>query len=120
MPRPDPYHIARKTPSAGVTDYERQIDMAALEWIVTMREGIRLMQSYPGDILEVKYEELCDRPSHTLEKILIHAGLGVEDDKLFDYAEKVLQSTENKGPIRLHSSIEMAFQETMLRTGYGE
>ncbi len=38
MPRPDsysapysdPYFIARKTPGAGVKDYERQIDMARL------------------------------------------------------------------------------------------
>ena len=30
MPYSDPYYIARKTPGAGVKDYERQIDMAAL------------------------------------------------------------------------------------------
>jgi len=98
--------------------WTNQSDMAALEWILSMREGIRLMNRYPGDIFQVKYEQLCSRPRDTLAKILAYANLDTEDDKLFDYAEKILKPATDKEPFPLHPSIEMAFLKTKDMIGY--
>src|SRR5690606_35119428 len=36
--------------------------MAAVEWIVTMREGMSLLHQFPEDVLHIPYHQLCEMP----------------------------------------------------------
>jgi len=98
--------------------WTRQIDMAALEWILSMRKGLQLMKRYPEDIFDVKYEQLCSSPRSTLKEVLAFARLDCEDEKVYEYAEKVLVPAEEKRPFSLHPAIEDAFHESMRMVGY--
>ena len=86
--------------------------MAATEWIVTMREGLRLLERYPQDILHVPYEALCDAPQTTCRRLARFAGL--EDDPVFlDYAERVLQPGSSRHEFELPSALETPFRTTI-------
>jgi hypothetical protein len=100
--------------------WTNHIDMAALEWILSMREGQRILGEYPDDVLEVKYEELCSNPRETLRSILTFGELDRNDNKLFDYAEKVLRPAMSRDAVPLHSSIKAAFGDMMRIHGYSE
>ena len=92
-------------------------DMAAVEWIVAMREGLRLMQSIPDAIYQVRYEELTSNPENTLKNILAFCELP-EDKKLFSYAKRVLIPGPSKKPSLLHPAIKSLFMETMQMLDY--
>ncbi len=94
-------------------------DRAAVEWIITMREGLRLVNKYPNDVMRITYEELCQFPSDILESVCDFADLG-KDEVFLDYANKTLRSPSPKKPFRLDSAIEDAFHETMTALGYSE
>lgn len=99
----------------GWTD---QTNMAAVEWIVTMREGLALLEKHPDCVMRVTYEDLCMNSQHELTRIVDFSNLAGNDDKFFRYAKNVLRATPNKLPFKLDSSIEAAFIETMSRLGY--
>jgi hypothetical protein len=99
--------------------WTNQTDMAALEWIVTMREGHALLQRYPMDVLIVTYETLCHDPRRVLRDICEFVGLG-EDEKFLHYAEWVLRPVKPKPPFALVQAIEQPFLGTMRSIGYAE
>lgn len=92
-------------------------DMAALEWIATMREGIRMVTEYPNEILTVKYEELVAHPSSMLNNIESYCNLS-HDEVFIQYGKTILQSTPEKKAFFLHESIKPLFHETMEQLGY--
>ncbi|MEO0704359.1 MAG: sulfotransferase [Cyanobacteria bacterium J06649_5] len=47
---------------------ENPLDMAALEWIVSMREGLALMRQFPENIQMIRYEDLVASPETSLSK----------------------------------------------------
>ncbi|MEI6260925.1 MAG: sulfotransferase [Deltaproteobacteria bacterium] len=98
----------------GWTD---QVDMAAVEWIVSMREGLALLQRYPYDVLRVTYEELCHDPGNVMEQIREFVGLG-KDEVFLQYGQSVLRPVKLNPPFILASVIERPFYETMQALGY--
>ena len=90
--KPDPYF-------GGVVDslpmLTKNTDKAALEWVVTMREGLRQMRDSGGCISMVRYEELIDSPKQVLSDIANFAGLR-PDDKILRYGESILQLDQRK------------------------
>lgn len=98
--------------------WSSQTDMAAVEWIVTMREGMRLVEQYPNDVLRINYETLCDKPRQVLHDVVTFMGVDLPDETFLEYAEETLKPTPARQPFILHASIANAFLETMRELGY--
>lgn len=101
---------------AGMT---RHTDMAAVEWIITMREGLRLRQQYPGMVHTVVYEDLSAHTDKTLAALSAFCEL--RPDPIFDnYARQTLQPVRAKQPFDLHPAIRPEFDAVMRDLGYTE
>ena len=98
--------------------WTQQSDMAAVEWIVTMREGLSLLKQFPNDIQHVKYETLCSEPQKTMEKITEFLELDQNDELFFQYVNTVLQPPDVKNACSLNQKIVNPFFETMRELGY--
>jgi len=92
-------------------------DMAAVEWILCMKEGLKLMQNLPEDIIMIKYEDLTYEPEKTLSKIIEFCELPY-DSKFLNYSIQILSSSVPKKPFILHPAIESIFKETMNKLNY--
>ena len=97
--------------------WTRHEDRAALEWIVTMREGLAAVDAFPRSVLWVSYEEMCARPRVWMERIAGFCGLS-PDPVFLDYAEDVLLSAPTKPSCALHPCLHTPFSETMTLLGY--
>lgn len=97
--------------------FERHIDLAAVEWIVTMREGLRLMQELPHCVHMLRYEDLTASPEAVLADIW-HVCALPPDAKALYYAQEILHPVPSKAPLALSPSIRPAFEETMSALGY--
>ncbi|MEO5570982.1 MAG: sulfotransferase [Bacteroidia bacterium] len=95
-----------------------QVDMAAVEWIATMEEGISFFKKYSGNILPVKYEELTATPETVLPKIFSFCNLG-DDSKCITYAKLTLnkQSKKNKNTV-IAPFLENSMNLLMKELGY--
>jgi hypothetical protein len=100
-----------------VRAFTRHADMAAVEWIVTMQEGKRLMRSRPDCTHLVHYEDLTSQPQTTLQSLLGFCEL--DEDRVFmSYAQQVLKSVPHKKRLELSPAIRSPFLETMRALGY--
>ncbi len=98
--------------------WTNQRDMAAVEWIVTMREGIKAEKEHPDSLFRINYEDLCVADNNLLEGIVKFLGLDVDDVSFLKYARETLKQPSHKKEFPLHSSIEAPFRETMRLCGY--
>ena len=92
-------------------------NMAAVEWIVTMREGIKLTQNLPNHLHMVRYEDLATNTEKTLLNIIDFCELSY-DKKFFDYAHKIVSPAEAKKPFEIHPILKPIFDKTMAAAGY--
>lgn len=93
------------------------VNRSALEWIVTMREGLRCEEKYRDFIIRVSYEELLQNPEDTLVRIQRRCNLEIDQDVL-SYAKKTIHgNAAHSWPVLL-PQIDMLFTETMNRLGY--
>jgi hypothetical protein len=97
--------------------WSNHTDMAAVEWIITMREGLRLQKKYPNDVLRVAYEDLCQSPRQIMRDLCEFTGLP-HDEKFMRYADNVLRPVKPKRPFSLACTIEKPFCDTMNELGY--
>jgi hypothetical protein len=100
-----------------VRNFECQTDRAAVEWIVTMREGLRLKQEWSDSVHLLHYEELTSHPDKSLEKVLGFCQLPT-DKAVFDYAHQILFPVPPHNRFDLHPTIRPLFEETMTALGY--
>lgn len=101
-----------------IAGFERQPDRAAVEWILTMREGRQLLRAHPDVVHEVRYEELVAAPVTTLRELLQFCDLDV-DPLTLNYASATLQPGRRAGsPVDLHPELQPAFSATMRELGY--
>lgn len=114
-----PEHPDLAVHAVAMRNWTRQTDMAAVEWIVTMREGLRLMREYPADVMRVDYEDLCRSQRQKMQEIAAFLDLSPDDEPFLDYAEQTLKETQDKQPFELSPLIAGAFEETMTQLGYG-
>ncbi|MDD5363770.1 MAG: sulfotransferase [Gallionellaceae bacterium] len=121
------WHYLREQLLLGNPEYEAvwplatagldHANRAALEWIVTMREGLAQEQRHPGTVVRVAYEGLLENPVVELERLQRICGL--EPDPLVaDYAQKRLYDNPAKGWPELHPAVDILFRETMTKLGY--
>jgi len=104
--------------STDMLSWTNHTDMAAVEWIVTMREGMRLIEVYSEEVLRVDYESLCANSEHEIKRIAKFLGFQREDNKFIKYAKQTLKSVTPAPSFELHQSIKKPFMETMEKLGY--
>ena len=93
-------------------DLHDQRTMAAIEWIVAMREGMSLLDKHPKHVMHVPYEKLCAEPAETCGRIAEFVGL--EDDVVFrSYAQSVLSPSPHKPEFRLPDELQLPFRQTI-------
>jgi len=100
-----------------IKGFKRHIDMATVEWIVTMREGLRLREEFPESVHTVLYENLVNNPAKILPDLLRFCELE-EDDKFLGYGTEVLKPGKPKQPIEIAECLKPAFFKTMTALGY--
>lgn len=111
----DPLLSTRKE---EISKFTRHEDMAAVEWTISIREGLQWLKELPEAVHLIRYENLTERPAEALKALLDFCEL--PDDKVFlDYAKRVLAPgrTHNER-IGLSPAIEPLFLETMSELGY--
>lgn len=92
-------------------------DRAAIEWIVTMREGLRQSRLNPDGFVRVTYESLLADPETELARLLSACGLE-RDESMFSYARARLYENPGKSKLALHPLVQCLFDETMVHLGY--
>lgn len=101
---------------AGLT---RDEDMAAVEWTVSMRTGLRWMRERPGLLYEIRYETLCKEPEKVLRRVCDFCDL--PDDPVFlGYARRTLSPIPERPTTELDPVIRDVFMDTMARLGYAD
>lgn len=113
--------VPREETLASVADvikgFERHTDMAAVEWTVTMREGLRQSEREPDCIYMVRYESLVNDPRKELTRLLDFCELP-SDEVFLEFAEKELSPAPDHGTFDLHPAIRRPFEDTMRALGY--
>lgn len=100
-----------------ISHLDCQTDMAAVEWVVTMREALRHRQEHDDAMLFVKYEDLVAEPREVLQNISEFAGLRV-DEQYLAYGESVLKQGRPHEAPNLHPALQPLFDQTMRDLGY--
>ncbi|PZO14859.1 MAG: sulfotransferase [Leptolyngbya foveolarum] len=108
---------AIRGPSLEQHSLENPLDMAALEWIVSMREGLAMMEQLPNDTYMMHYEDLVASPRKSLAKLAAFCELP-PDERFLDYATQRLKPAPPKHDIEIHPAIRPYFEETMVALGY--
>ncbi|MHB1351814.1 MAG: sulfotransferase family protein [Thiobacillus sp.] len=121
------WHYLREQLILGSPEYESvwplatadldHANRAALEWIVTMREGLAQAQRYPDAVIRVAYEALLADPVEELVRLQRQCGLE-PDPAVADYARKRLYDNPAKGWPDLLPPVDALFRDTMTRLGY--
>ncbi len=97
-------------------DISNHIDRASLEWIATMREGLKISEAN-SEIFNLRYEELVQNPMEKLQEISDFLDIE-KDEKYLKYGEEILQKVKPKEGVKLHEKIEPLFRETMEKLNY--
>ena len=111
---PDPYF---SDVLDDIRSLKRHTDMAALEWVVTMREGLHVMGKHGDAIHRINYEELVTSPKSVLGGVLDFCGLR-DDPTFFSYALGTLRPPKAHAPVALHPAIKPLFEQTLTKLGY--
>lgn len=106
-----------KAVAYDIEKFTNQCDRAAVEWVLSMREGLKLLASSPNDIIPLRYEALVEAPQKELSNILRFCNLPM-DKRFMGYATSKLADASLHQEIKLHSAILPAFKQTMEALNY--
>ncbi|MHC4617458.1 MAG: sulfotransferase family protein [Planctomycetota bacterium] len=98
-------------------DLDSHFNRAVVEWIVTMREGLRRMVQSPECIHLLSFEELVTDPRQVLADLLAFCELP-PDDRLFAYAERVLLLPPDHPRPDVEPALLPLFENTLHQLGY--
>jgi hypothetical protein len=101
----------------AIKEFDHHSDMAAVEWIVTMREGLRRLEQYANCVHMVRYESLVENPRQELHHLLDFCELP-HDEVFLAFGEKELSPTSKAEPFDMHPAIRAPFDDTMKALGY--
>ena len=89
---------------------------AAVEWILTMREGLKIAEQYPNDVYAIKYEDYVSSPQSRSELL---AFCGLEENSTYStYCDEVLSPARGVEAIELPIQIASVYKQTMQELGY--
>jgi len=100
-----------------ISALSKQSDMAAVEWVLSMQEGLAAMQAWATDIHMVRYEQLTQNPHEVLSDLLNFCELPL-DTPVLRYAERHLRPPRPAPELPLPAFIEPYFATTMQQLGY--
>lgn len=100
-----------------VQNFDRHLDRAAVEWVLTMREGLHLMKNLSDWTYKIHFEELTSKPEKTLSPLCEFCELPT-DRTFLNYARHTLNPVPPREPFDLHPKIAPIFYDTMARLGY--
>ena len=100
-----------------IEELNDHLNMAAVEWVVTMQYGLRQWRKNNDALLLIKYEDIVENPEQEMNRLLEYCGLS-DDSVLIDYAKKTLQTGRVHKPFEIHEAILPAFNKTMEELGY--
>ena len=100
-----------------VKHFERHLDRAAVEWILTMQEGLRLMQASSDCIQLTRFEDLTLEPDKTVAALCDFCELSA-DNKFSAYARQTLHPVPARKPFDIHPKIAPIFHDTMAKLRY--
>lgn len=95
----------------------REEDMASVEWIISMQEGIRSLERWPDAVMPVYYEELIQNPIRELDKIISFCDLEA-DDIFLNYANDTIILNKHRSRVEISPKILYAFEMTMEALNY--
>jgi hypothetical protein len=101
----------------SIVRLDKLIDMAAVEWVLAMREGLCVLKEYPESVEMVRYEDLVASPVEKLRSIMNFCELEL-DERVLKYGAETLKDDRSHDDIRLDPSIQDAFDDTMSCLGY--
>lgn len=94
-------------------------DRAAVEWMLTTREALKLDANPATQFRIFRYENICSDPENELR--LLFDWLNIVDDlQVFKYAKSHTNPPPSNGNISLCSEIAEPFRETLHDAGYNE
>lgn len=100
-----------------IRQYTNDYDRAAVEWTVTMRKGLELLESHPDAVKLIRFEDLCREPRKVLSEIAEFCELK-KDDAFLNYGEETLKPVQRREPRQLPPEITPVFHDTMTKLGY--
>jgi len=107
--------LARK--KAELRAIDRHVDRAALEWALTMQEGITQQDQNPETVTPTRYEALANDPKSAVRSLYAACDLP-HDDIPTAYAGRVVHPVPHKDPVDLDPRVAPIFRETMGALGY--
>lgn len=90
---------------------------AAIEWIVTTREGLLQSERHPEAVVHIAYEDLVVRPEQELNRLQEACGLA-PDPVVTTYALQILRQNPPRSYPALDEPVRLLFEETMSRLGF--
>ena len=96
---------------------DRQLDRAALEWILTMREIRRVHTRYTDRTLLVSYESLVNTPRKILSEIMEFCALPL-DENVLDFADDRLRESSSHKKFDLPEVLIDPFNSMLHDFGY--
>ena len=101
-----------------ISTFTRDMDMAAVEWICSTREGIRHMQTMSEMLYQLNYNDLVRYPEKNIKDLLDFCELPY-DNTMIEYSKKALAPLPpKKEAVTLHPAIFQPFVDTMQAIGY--
>ena len=99
-----------------IRQYSNHEHRAAVEWTVTMKEGLALMDHSPDRVLGVKYEDYISC-AKTRQQVLNFCGLA-PDERFEKFCRTVLRAPKACPETDLPTVINGEFQQVMKKLGY--
>ena len=99
--------------------YENHADMATVEWIVAMQEGLSMAQKYSNSVYAIRYEDILNTPVKALSALLDFCELP-KDEKMLSYAASILHSPTAYRELKVVPELESLFRSTMQQLGYAD
>jgi hypothetical protein len=100
-----------------VDELDDHTQMAAVEWIVTMRAGLAEQRAAADSILTVRYEELVSTQQIVLQSVLDFCELPAQAAPL-EYGNRALRPRPPYPRFALHPALRAAFERTSIDLGY--
>lgn len=100
-----------------IKNFMRDADMAAVEWVITMREGMRQHRSYPEDLTVVRFEDLTADPRRVLRELADFCQLR-SDPTFLDFGVRALRPQPLSVPPAIDPTLRDAFAAVMHELQY--
>lgn len=99
-----------------ISRYTNHEHMAAVEWMLTMRQGIKISKEFPESVMSLSYDDFVRSPN-VRAKVLEFCELA-PDPKFDNYCETVLKPTKVKEKLNLPTELIYEFNSVMMELGY--